>query len=280
MNVEFFKEFGKTNPTLPLKEAGKIVQGNATRLDWESVCPKNEEDEIYVLGNPPYLGFNLQDTSQRSDMEIVFAPRKNWKRLDYICCWFQKGGRYIAESNANLAFVSTNSICQGEQVNLLWPNILKDDLEIGFAHQPFKWSNNARGGAGVTCVIVGLRQKSNLPKYLFSGDFQDKVLSINAYLTAGSDVIVAKRGNPISDIPEMLRGDMPIDGGNLILSLQEKESLIKKYPESIPLVREFVGADEFLKGKTRWCLWISNNDLKLVKQIPPISRRLELVGRV
>ena len=280
MNVEFFKKFGQCNPTLPLKEAGNIVCGNATRVDWGKVCPKNDGDEIYILGNPPYLGFNLQNENQRSDMQLVFATREGYKRLDYICCWFQLGAKYILSSNAKLAFVSTNSICQGEQVALLWPHIFQQGLEIGFAHQSFKWTNNAKGNAGVTCIIVGLRDKEDANAIIYNNNIAKIVKKINAYLTAGSEVIVAKRGTPLSEFPDMLRGDMPIDGGYLILDRAEKESLINDYPDAKLLIREFVGADEFLKGDIRWCFWITNDALNIARPIPPIMHRLEQVRKM
>lgn len=280
MNMESRKKLGRAPVSLPLKDGAKIVCDNACRRDWETVCPKNNGDEIYILGNPPYLGFNLQNEGQRADMKFVFAPRQDYKRLDYIACWFQKGADYLRGINARLAFVSTNSICQGEQVNLLWPSIFSKGLEIGFAHQPFKWSNNAKGSAGVTCVIVGLRNKAEGVRYLYTAELRKAVDNINAYLTAGSEVIVAKRGTPISKIPSMLRGDMPIDGGHLILAKAERDSLIEEYPEAQPLVREFVGADEFLKGNVRWCLWISNDALGLAEGIPPIKSRLQKVRQM
>ncbi|MFZ2193550.1 MAG: DNA methyltransferase [Candidatus Moraniibacteriota bacterium] len=280
MNIEFLKETGKVNPTLPLKVGGNIFCENATRADWEKVCPKSENDEIYILGNPPYLGFNLQDNNQREDMRQVFYPRDDYKRLDYICCWFIKSSKYIKSINERVAFVSTNSICQGEQVNLLWPSILERSLEINFAHQPFRWSNSAKGNAGVTCVIIGLRKKVKQPCYLYVSEHREVVENINAYLTAGSDVIVVKRGSPLSDMPGMIRGDMPIDGGYLILSKTEKDFLISNFNESKNFIREFVGADEFLKGETRWCLWISNDDLPNALRIPFVRDRIERVKQM
>jgi hypothetical protein len=280
MNEEFKHEFGNVRPTLPLRESGNIVCGNATRMNWEEICPKNEGDEIYIFGNPPYLGFNLQDVNQRADMGRVFSSHSDYRRLDYICCWFFKGSQYIYDATARLAFVSTNSICQGEQVNLLWPYIFKEELEIGFAVLPFKWSNNAKSNAGVTVVIIGLRKKSEQAHYLYNSDQQKEVNSINAYLSSGSDIIVAKRGSPLSDIPEMLRGDMPIDGGNLILSKVEKDYLMNNYSDAKFFVREFVGADELLRGVIRWCLWISNESLEIALKIPLIKDRIEKVRQM
>ena len=225
MNMKFFKQFNCTDPTLPLKEAGNIVQGNACIIDWKKVCPKTEGDEIYILGNPPYLGSSMQDENQKSDLESVFTGFKNYKNLDYIACWFKKGADFISKSNSKLCFVSTNSICQGEQVDLLWPYIFKQNLEIGFAYKSFKWANNAKGRASVIVVILGIRNCSNTIKYIFIDNLRQQVSNINPYLTVGSNITLPRRGKPISTIPEMLYGNMPTDGGYLILDKKEVDEL-------------------------------------------------------
>lgn len=212
MNVEFFKEFGRTKPTLPLQKSGKIIHGNATRLNWEDVCPKEEGSEIYILGNPPYLGAKRQDNIQKADMAYVFEGIKDYKNLDYIACWFYIGSKYIKGTNAELAFVSTNSITQGDQIALLWPHIFKNQVEIGFAYKSFKWSNNAKGKAAVICVIVSLRNIQSKTKYLFS-EFKQEATNIGPYLNNGPTIIVYKRTRPISSIPEMEYGNMPLEGG-------------------------------------------------------------------
>ena len=150
-------DYGQSKPILPLKEAGQIQQGNATRRDWNEVCPISSTDEVYVIGNPPYLGYSRQDETQKEDMKIVFSRVNNYKKLDYIACWFYKATNYIQNAQAKYAFVTTNSITQGEQVALLWPLVLSKGQEIDFAHQSFKWTNNAKGNAGVTVVIIGIR---------------------------------------------------------------------------------------------------------------------------
>src|SRR5690606_14181883 len=147
---------GQSKPILPLKEAGNIIQGNAARMNWEEVCPKNAEDEIYIIGNPPYLGARLQNEVQKEDIILNLKQFKGANNLDYIFIWFYKGAKFIKDINAKLAFVSTNSVCQGEQVSLLWPSILNNGIEIGFAYRSFKWVNNAKGNAGVTVIIVGI----------------------------------------------------------------------------------------------------------------------------
>lgn len=273
-------DYGKSEPILPLKESGNIVCGNAARMDWESVCPKKEDDEIYVIGNPPYLGSRNQDAEQKADMEAVF--KKDYKNLDYVSIWFYKGAKYITGYNAQLAFVSTNSICQGEQVSLLWPRILNDVIEIGFAHQSFKWTNNAKGNAGVTVIVLGLRNKnksSNL-KYLFSQNIKKEVKNINAYLIDSQEVYVYPRSKSISNFPELPKGNMPYDGGNLILTNQEKELLVEKFPESEKFFKKLYGASELMDGQNRWCLWIRDSELDEAKKFDFIKERIQKVKQM
>jgi len=277
MNLEYKKIFGQTLVSLPLKDGANITCGNATRIDWESVCPKNNGDEIFILGNPPYLGARNQDEKQKADLAFVFSGIKNFKNLDYIACWFLKGAAYIQRTNAGYAFVSTNSLCQGEQVALLWPHIFNKELEVSFAHQAFKWTNNAKGNAGVTCVIVGITRKSKRSRLLYTADRFRKVNHINAYLTEGSDTIIGRRNNPISSIPKMPKGNMPYDGGNLILSTEEKDQLLKDYPQASRLIKQLMGANEFIKGQMRWCLWIRDVDRQFAEDIPPIKKRIDQV---
>ncbi|TAN46122.1 MAG: class I SAM-dependent DNA methyltransferase [Nitrospirae bacterium] len=275
MNQEFFKEFGRTKPALPLKETGNIFHGNATRLDWEKVCPKKEGDEIYVLGNPPYLGYALQSPEQKEDMAIVFRGIEDYKKLDFISCWFYLGSRYIKKFNAKYAFVTTNSICQGEQVAILWPNIFKSNLEIDFAYQSFKWKNNAKAVAGVTVVIIGIRNSCNKEKKLFIGNTCSTTREINAYLVASTNIIVSSRNKPLSNLPEMIIGSKATDDGNLILTEKDKNDILKNYPEGESLIKKYVGADEFINGSIRYCLLVTNKDLKLAYSIPPIVERFK-----
>ena len=277
MNVEFLKMFGRTNPTLPLKEAGNIVQGNACQIDWDTVCPKKEGDEIYILGNPPYLGAHLQSKEQKEDIEIVFKGIKSAKKLDYISCWFYQGTNYIKNTSSKLALVSTNSICQGEQVSILWPHILNKSIQIHFAHQSFIWSNSAKAKAAVFCVIVGLSCEQERKKTLFSKHHQLVVDNISPYLLNASDTIVSSRTNPLSQVPKMVRGSSPVDGGNLILNENDKANLISSNPEAVQFIKALVGADDYLNGKKRWCLWITNNTVDKARLIPYIENRIKLV---
>lgn len=274
MNVEFYREFGRTNPTLPLTDAGNIVQDNACRVDWEKVCPKNEDDEIYILGNPPYVGSKKQNKQQKKDIKNIFSGLKGYKNLDYISCWFFKGVQFNLKTNSKTAFVSTNSISQGDQVGLLWEYLLKFKIEIGFAHQSFKWENNAKGSAGVTCVIIGLRNPSNSPKYIYSS-FKKSVQNISPYLIDAPKLIVNKRNVLLSDLSEMVYGNMPLDGGYLKLDEHEKEELISMYPTTERLIRPLIGGAEFLRSINRYCLWIEDDNLSFAKSIKLIDRRIE-----
>jgi type II restriction/modification system DNA methylase subunit YeeA len=281
MNLEFSKIFGACNASLPLKGGGNIVHGNATRLEWDDVCPKEEGAEIYILGNPPYLGARIQDNVQKEDMKIVFDKKiKGFKNLDYIACWFYKGAKYIRGINAKYAFVSTNSINQGEQVSLLWEETLKEDLEIDFAHQSFKWSNNAKSNANVIVVIVGVRNISTKIKYLYKNEYRVKVKNINSYLVDGSNVFIKRRTKNISKLPKMPKGNMPYDGGNLLLSTEEKNKLLLDYPQSSKFIKRLVGAREYINNIERWCLWINDSTLKEALEVIEIKNRIDAVREV
>lgn len=277
MNQVFFKEFGRTKPALPLTETGNIVHGNATRLDWETVCPKEKGKEIFILGNPPYLGSKRQSPSQKAEMATVFSGIEGYKNLDYIACWFYIGSDYIRNFNAHMAFVTTNSISQGDQVALLWPNIFTKGVFIYFAHSTFKWGNNAKGNAGVSCVIIGLSSKSNRERLIINDKIKIKVNTISPYLTPNSSIIVSKRTAPLSSIPIMSYGNMPLEGGHLRFGREEKESLIKSSSSTKKFIKKVIGGDEFLQGLERFCLWIDDSELKEANAIPEIKKRIQLV---
>ncbi len=282
MNQYFDGMFGIMKATLPLKESGKIVCANATRATWEEVCPRKDqvvgEYEIYVVGNPPYLGSRNQEDEQKEDLKNLFV--NDYKSLDYISAWFYKGAKYVSGyENIKLAFVSTNSISQGEQVSLLWPRILGEGVEIFFAYQSFKWKNLAKGNAGVTCVIIGLSNPSNHPKYIFNDNQYSLVKEINPYLKNTTVINVSKRSSPISELPEMTYGNMPLEGNFLKLDLSEKVELINKYPNSAKFIRPLIGGSEFMNGNSRYCLWIEDADLNEVNKIPDIKKRIESVRK-
>lgn len=280
MNMRFEKEFGRTLPPLPLKDSGNIVCANACRMDWDVVCPRKPDDEIYVLGNPPYLGSSMQNKEQKSDKDLVFDGIKNYKNLDYIACWFYKGSKYIQNKNVKLAFVSTNSICQGEQVASLWTNIFALKIEIFFAHQSFKWVNNAKHNAGVAVVIIGLSNNNAIINncILYSMEKSIAVKHINPYLLEGSDLFVIKRSKPIVALfPKMDYGNKAVYGEPLILSEAEKKQIILNYPDISLYLRPLIGASELLDGIRRYCIWIDIDNLEFAMKIPEIKKRVSQV---
>lgn len=279
MNVKFKQNLGILVPALPLKASGHIVCGNATRLEWEKVCPKDEKSEIYVLGNPPYLGSSNQDNMQKADMSVAFSGVQNYKNLDYIACWFFKGAEYIQGVKARLAFVSTNSICQGEQVEMLWPHLLGRGLEIAFAHLPFKWTNNAKHNAGVTVAIIGLRNSTTGPKHLFLDRTFKVVENIGPYLAPGKNLIVKKRSKPLSNLPEMTYGSKPVDDGNFFLTADEKAKILASYPLSEKFIKKAIGSSEFIRGFYRWCIWVNDADAKEALAIPPFKDRFDKIKK-
>jgi hypothetical protein len=276
VNVMFEKEFGKLKPILPLRESGKIVCGNSARTNWEEVCPNN--GEVYIVGNPPYLGSRNQEQDQKTDMEMVL--KKDYKSLDYIATWFIKGAQYISKNDiSKLAFVSTNSICQGEQVALLWPRVFDFGVEISFAYQSFKWENNAKHNAGVTVIIVGLSNSGvTKNKKIFIDNKEIKAKNISPYLTDTNNIFVESRSKVLSNFSEMTYGSLLNDGGNLILSIEEKNNLEAKYPEIKKIIKELSGSQEFIRGQKRYCLYIEDNNLELAFSVPEIKSRLEKIA--
>lgn len=275
MNVLFKKEFGTVPPALPLQDGGNIVHGNATRLNWEEVCPKNNGNEIYILGNPPYLGYSERDKEQKDDMNIVFNDHKNVNRLDYIGCWFKKGSDYIRDINASYSFVTTNSITQGEQVSLIWPYIFSMNQEISFAYQSFNWSNNAKNNAGVTVVIIGVRNCNNKPKFLFKNHIKQKVSNISPYLVPANNITMTQRKTNLSLFPEMKLGSSGIDGGHLILTPDEKDDFINKNSMAEKFIKPFIGGADFLRGIERYCLWIDDDKVEEASSISCIKDRID-----
>lgn len=274
MNLKFYEAFGRTSPTLPLKAGGNIVAGNATRLDWEEVCPKNSDDEIYLLGNPPYVGGKSQTKLQKIDMQYAFNKAKNIGELDYIACWFIKASHYI-NKNSSFCFVSTSSICQGSQVQQLWPKILSIGLEINFAYNPFKWKNNAKNNAGVIVSIICVSYpKQSKNKFIIDQNIKKNVKNINPYLIEGKNTIIYQSLKPISKLPTILTGNSPYDGGNLILNQREKDDLLSRNPEAKKYIKNIRGSQDFINGKSRWCLWIRSNDINDALKINFIKDRV------
>ena len=274
---EMLFDYGKSKPILPLKEAGQIKQGNATRLNWKEVCPIRKEDEVYIIGNPPYLGSRNQNGEQKQDMEIVFISVKDYKKLDYISCWFYKASNYIKNTYGKYAFVTTNSITQGEQVALIWPLILDMNQEIYFAHQSFKWTNNAKGNAGVAVAIIGIRNVDNSDKYLYSQNHRHSVSNISPYLTNTSNIFVVPSSKSISGFPVMITGSGPTDNGHFLLDNNEKSALLSEFPSADKLIKKYIGAAEFIKNTNRYCIHITDNTESEAYKVKPISERIEKV---
>ena len=278
MNTKLNENFGINTRALPLKNITQIVCGNACRIDWNEVCPHSPEEEVFVFGNPPYLGSAWQDKMQKEDMSIVFKGFKNYKNLDYIACWFYKCGKYILNTMAQFAFVSTNSICQGEQVSMLWEPMLSMNLHISFAHQSFKWSNNAKYNAGVYCIIVGISSLVNKDILLFSDNQVRSVEHLNGYLMPASDIAIGRLSEPIADLPHICKGSMARDDGNLLLDENEKAELIYKYPQLEQVIKPFIGGAEFMKGLKRYCFWITEEQYKTLGYIPELDSKLKKVS--
>ena len=260
---------------LPLKHSARIVCGNALRIDWHEVVPEGGVD--YIIGNPPFIGFTYQSDAQKADLQSIFPKVKN---LDYVCCWFKKAADFMAGNGTRAAFVSTNSICQGETVARLAPAL--DGVHIDFAHRTFKWTiddDALNKAAAVHCAIVGFSHAPNTqPKIIFDGD--DKIIAsnINWYLFDAPDVIVSSRNTPLSDVPNMVNGSTPRDDGNLIIEADDYEQFVRREPKAQKFIRRYVGADEFINGKNRYVLWLKDateDDLRL----PLIAERIEAVRR-
>lgn len=279
MNNQFTKDFGVNIKALPLKQNNNFHCGNACREDWNKICPHTPNEEVYVMGNPPYLGSKLQSDEQKNEVVNTFKDVKGCKILDYIANWFLLGAIYIKGTQAKYAFVSTNSVCQGEQVGVLWPEIFKRNLNIFFAHQSFKWTNNAKYNAGVTCVIVGVcNRDEKVKKRLYKEDAYTEVSLINPYLTSNNETIVSKRTKDPTGLPKLCFGCMPYDDReNKYLRLDEyqRNQLLEEYPEAEVLIRMIYGSDEFIKGKKAYCLWIDDNQIDLANSIPPIKQRID-----
>ena len=275
INMECYAKFGNCNPTLPLTSSGHIVCGNALRTDWDQVCSGFGNREIYVCGNPPYAGGAILTPDQKQERDEITDGIKNNGFLDYIACWFVRAAEYMeGRPMIKTAFVTTNSLNQGMQVTL-WPWIFNKGLEISFAYESFKWKNNARDNAGVTVTIIGLESKGDDDKRLYSETERKKVGHLNPYLIDAMDIIVKQVIKVAGPVPEMIRGTQFTDGGNLILSPKEKDALLTSNPEAEKFIRQLVGADEFIKGTQRFCLWIKNGELEEAKAIPTIKERLD-----
>jgi hypothetical protein len=293
---------------LPLKNTGLITQGNALRLDWLTICPPvtktmveewdlggptgrlaleangldgdEVEPETYICGNPPYRGRNKKGDDQKDDIELVVGPYSDkHKSVDYVGGWYIKGAQAVSVygGNSALSLVATNSICQGEQVSILWPILFSLGLEIHFAYASFKWSNLAHHNAGVTVVVVGLKQPTHSAKILFDADTQRSVASIGPYLVPNSQVMIAPLAKPLGEKTQLFLGNMAKDGGHLLLDKSERDNLLSLSPSSEIFLRRFWGAKEVINGLSRFCIWIGDDQITAAKQNPQIAKRIEAV---
>ncbi|MEG5161029.1 lactate dehydrogenase [Microcoleus sp. AT3-A2] len=295
---------------LPLKDDNWITCGNALRLDWLSLCPptgtgvkvqredldlfgetrdqaeidfENEGGETYICGNPPYKGSSYQTSAQKSDLEAIFKNKTSqWKNFDYVAGWFVKASEHIETTSGSFAFVSTNSICQGQQVPLLWPLVYYKKQCINFAHLSFKWSNLASHNAGVTVVIIGVTNSTLKSRKIFSMDEIGlvkvrEVDNINPYLFAGANIVVLPTRQSLGQQAEMLKGNQPSDGGHLCLSRQQKQDLLASASAAKKFIKRYLGAADYIQGKERYCLWIEDSDVKEATRIDAVSVRLKEV---
>lgn len=252
---------------LPLKTNASIVEKNALHIDWEEVVPKYKLS--YIMGNPPFHGFTFMTKEQKADMQTIFPGVKN---LDYVCAWYKKASDYIADTKIEVAFVSTNSIVQGETVSRFW-NFMKDDI-INFAYKTFVWDSEASAKAHVHCVIIGFSKISRSEKFLYDNGRTTLAKNINHYLIDGENILVSSRNKPICDVPKMIYGNKPADGGNLIIEDEDLNDFISRDPNSKKFIYPLLGASEYIKGKKRWCLWLVGASPDEIKKCPLILERV------
>ncbi|MFC2119048.1 DNA methyltransferase, partial [Bacteroidota bacterium] len=282
MNMYLSEEFGQYYVRLPLNKSANIFHGNALRIDWEEVVPKYELN--YILSNPPFVGKQYQTKEQKEDMVLLYNCVKGAGVLDYVTAWYIKASEYIQNTNIRVAFVSTNSISQGEQVGILWNELLnKYHIKIHFAHRTFNWSNESRKNAAVHVVVIGFANFNIKNKLLFVYEnikeepHKIKVKNINPYLVEARDIAILKRRKPICNVSEISFGSMPNDDGNLLFTDIEKEEFIKLEPNSVIYINPLLSAHEFLNAKKRWCLWLENITPNNLKNLKEVQKRVQNV---
>ena len=277
MNLQTSEVFGAYFARIPLRHAPTIVHGNALRIDWHDVCPNAD----YIIGNPPFVGAKFMSAEQRADANAVFGNIKNAGLLDFVTAWHVKATRYMQQHpQTETALVSTNSTTQGEQVGALWGWMLAQGVKINFAHRTFSWTNEARGKAAVHVVIIGFALHDINSKIIY--EYEDikgephavEAKRINPYLVDATEIFIENRRQPISTIPEIVFGSMANDGGFLILQDDEKENLIKSQPLAAKWIRPFLGAEEFINNKSRWCLWLADINPSELRTIPEVYERV------
>lgn len=264
---------------LPLKSYANIVEGNALRIDWESVVPKDKLN--YIMGNPPFVGHSNRTKEQASDIKEVFSDNKKSGKLDYVAGWYKIAASLVENTKIQVGFVSTNSISQGEQVAILWSDLFeKHNIKINFARQSFAWETESNNGATVHCVIIGFGYYEKETKWLFDGDTRKIVSRINGYLVDAPNLFIQSRGKPLNILmPKMTQGSKPVDSGGLIFSPAERDELLKRYPDKSHLLKRYVGADDYINNKIRYCLWLRNVSPIEYRNIPEIMERIEMVAK-
>jgi hypothetical protein len=282
MNMRLSQEFGQFFSRLPRVTAPHIRHGNALRLDWRALVPPSPE--VYILGNPPFVGHQWRSAAQVADMDLIWGPEGRFGRLDYVACWYRKAIDYMAGTPAlRAAFVSTNSITQGEQVGILWPELLRRGARIHFAHRTFQWTSEARGKAAVHCVIVGFGAGDVADKQLFDDESPRadpqvaRVTHINPYLVAAPDVFLPSRSSPWPGVPPIRKGSQPTDGGHLILTQAERDALVAAEKGAKKWLRPYVGGEELIHGEHRWCLWLVGIRPDELRALPQVRRRVAAV---
>jgi hypothetical protein len=284
MNMRVSEEFGQYFARLPLKKAAKIVHGNSLQINWEDVISKTELS--YIIGNPPFLGHHYQNKEQKEDLKLTLEGVKASGVLDYVSAWYFIAAKFILNTRIKTAFVSTNSIAQGEQVGILWQSLInRFNVKIHFAHRTFNWSNDAKGNAAVHVVIIGFANFDIKNKKIFTyGDIKGepdeiRAKNINPYLVDAPDSVITNRSSPICDVPNMKYGSKPTDGGNFILNEEEKNQLISLNPKNATVVKNFLSAREFLNNGKRWCIWLENISPATLKELPDILNRVAMVKK-
>jgi hypothetical protein len=241
------------------------------------VVPKKKLS--FILGNPPFVGHQYRNNEQQEDMKIVYKDSVKFGKLDYVCCWYQKAIKLMINTHIHAAFVSTNSIVQGESVAIMWRPFFETGAEIVFAYRSFPWSNEAKGKATVHCVIIGFTFDGNQIKNIFDGNIVKSVMHINGYLLDGPNLFIQSRGKPLrKDLPEMSKGSQPTDGGHLIFSQTERDELVTNYPQTGKWIKKYIGSEEFINNKIRYCLWLKGVAPAEYRHIRPIIQRLEMVS--
>ena len=303
MNQQASEIFGQPVDRLPLRSSPHIVQGNALRMDWNAILPR--EKCAFVLGNPPFIGAKFQNDEQRADMDAIAGDAENSGLLDYVTGWYFKAADYIQGTRIVVGFVSTNSISQGEQVGTLWNHLYQHSrLKIHFAHRTFSWASEARGKAHVHVVIIGFAAFDSTDKRIYDYAEDGRAVlprspnirseqqlrptnnetvtvtpatNISPYLVEGSDLAITNRSTPICDVPEMGIGNKPIDGGNYLFTPEEKSAFLKEEPAAKEFFHRWIGSEEFINGIERWCLWLGDCSPGQLRAMPHAMARVEAV---